>query len=153
MVVGGQRHTLAALYPRERPGTHCIGGWVGLRAGLDSCGKPRPPAGIRSTDRPARSKSLHRLSYPGSPLRQCAFQITNPFLNLITVRSRESVTNPDHLNKINNTWHVTYSKPIQLIQRRIYILLHASTVAVQNLTLLFRIRYVPGSILGQSFTQ
>jgi hypothetical protein len=23
------------LYPRERPGTHCIGGWVGPRAGLD----------------------------------------------------------------------------------------------------------------------
>jgi len=25
------------LYPRERPGTHYIGGWVGLRAGLDRC--------------------------------------------------------------------------------------------------------------------
>jgi len=32
----------AALYPRERPGTHCTGGWVGLRAGLDRCGKSRP---------------------------------------------------------------------------------------------------------------
>jgi hypothetical protein len=21
------------LYPREKPGTHCVGGWVGLRAG------------------------------------------------------------------------------------------------------------------------
>ena len=31
------------LYPREKPGTHCIGGWVGLRAGLDWCGKSRPP--------------------------------------------------------------------------------------------------------------
>ena len=31
------------LYPREKPGTHCIGGWVGLRAGLDRCGKIRPP--------------------------------------------------------------------------------------------------------------
>jgi hypothetical protein len=29
------------LYPRERPGTHCIGGWVGPRAGLDRCGKSR----------------------------------------------------------------------------------------------------------------
>jgi hypothetical protein len=29
------------LYFRERPGTHCIGGWVGLRAGLDRCGKSR----------------------------------------------------------------------------------------------------------------
>ena len=26
------------LYPRERPGTHCTGGWVGPRAGLDGCG-------------------------------------------------------------------------------------------------------------------
>ena len=39
----GQRHAPAAHYPRERPGTHCTGGWVGLRAGLDICGKSRPP--------------------------------------------------------------------------------------------------------------
>jgi len=30
------------LYPRERLGTHCIGGWVGPRAVLDGCGKSRP---------------------------------------------------------------------------------------------------------------
>jgi hypothetical protein len=29
------------LYPRERTGTHCTGGWVGPRAGLDGCGKSR----------------------------------------------------------------------------------------------------------------
>ena len=42
-------------YPLERPGTRCIGGWVGPRAGLDRCGKSRP----------------HRDSIPGpsSPLR------------------------------------------------------------------------------------
>ena len=34
------------LYPRERPGTHCIGGWVGLRAGVDGCGKSRLPPGF-----------------------------------------------------------------------------------------------------------
>ena len=39
----GQRHALAALYPRERPGTHCTGDWEGPRAGLDMCGKSRPP--------------------------------------------------------------------------------------------------------------
>ena len=33
--------TLRPLYPRERPGAHCIGGWVGLRVGLDGCGKSR----------------------------------------------------------------------------------------------------------------
>ena len=36
----------AAIYPRERPGTHCTGGWVDLRAGLDSCGKSRPLPGF-----------------------------------------------------------------------------------------------------------
>ena len=34
------------IYPRERPGIHCIGGWVGPRAGLDGCGKSRPPPGF-----------------------------------------------------------------------------------------------------------
>ena len=29
------------LCPRERPGTHCIGGWVGPGAGLGRCGKSR----------------------------------------------------------------------------------------------------------------
>ena len=28
MVVGGYIHTLAALPPGRKPGTHCIGGWV-----------------------------------------------------------------------------------------------------------------------------
>ena len=31
------------LYPRQRPGTHCVEGWVGPRAGLDGCGKSRRP--------------------------------------------------------------------------------------------------------------
>jgi hypothetical protein len=30
------------LYPRERLDTHCTGGWVGSRAGLDVCEKSRP---------------------------------------------------------------------------------------------------------------
>jgi hypothetical protein len=37
------------IYPRERLGTHYIGGWVGLRVGRDRCGKSR----------------LHRDSIPG----------------------------------------------------------------------------------------
>jgi hypothetical protein len=45
MRVGGQSHAPAAL-PRERPGTHCIGGWVDLRAGRDRCGKSRPLPGF-----------------------------------------------------------------------------------------------------------
>ena len=41
MGVGGQRHAPAALPPGKRPDTHFAGGWVGLRAGLDGCGKSR----------------------------------------------------------------------------------------------------------------
>ena len=33
--VSGQQHAPAALYPRDRPGTHFTGGWVGPMAGLD----------------------------------------------------------------------------------------------------------------------
>ena len=49
------------LYPRERLGTHCIGGGVGPRAGLDGCGKPRPHRDS------IPGPSLYRLRYPGSP--------------------------------------------------------------------------------------
>jgi hypothetical protein len=118
--------TVRPLYPRERPGTHCTGGWVGrselkvkvkvpltdlkaqkgrvevqLYSSLTStregsgwsarrpgrftigkdpvpivqeagwapgpvwtCAKILAPTGIRSPDRPARSQSLYRLSYP-----------------------------------------------------------------------------------------
>ena len=34
--------TPRSLDPRERPGTHCIGGWVDPRAGMDGCAKSRP---------------------------------------------------------------------------------------------------------------
>jgi hypothetical protein len=37
MGVSGQSHAPAAFLPRGKdPGTHCTGGWVGPRAGLDT---------------------------------------------------------------------------------------------------------------------
>jgi len=55
-----------ALYPRERPGTYFTGEWVGPRASLD--GRDSIP------DRPARSQSLYRLSYPAlTPMYQIYF--------------------------------------------------------------------------------
>ena len=53
--VRGQCHALAALYPWERPGTHCTGGWVGPRAGLDRCGKSLPPVFDPRTIQPVAS--------------------------------------------------------------------------------------------------
>jgi len=67
--VRGQRHAPAVLYPRERPGTHCIGGWVGPRAGLDRCGKSRPHRDS-IPDRPARSQSIYRLRYLAHTLHE-----------------------------------------------------------------------------------
>jgi hypothetical protein len=62
---------LSRFTPVERaPGTHWMGGWVGPRAGLDDVEKKQfltlPGLELRSLGRPARSQSLHRLSYPGS---------------------------------------------------------------------------------------
>jgi len=52
------RHATAALPLGKRAGTHCTRGWMGGREEF-------APTGIRSPDRPARPKSLYRLSYPG----------------------------------------------------------------------------------------
>ena len=73
--------TPRSSYLRGRPCTHCTGGWVGPRAGLDECEKSRPlpgfdprtvqPVASRYTDYtiPARSwggdKPLIRDSKPG----------------------------------------------------------------------------------------
>jgi hypothetical protein len=44
------------LYLRERPGTHCIGGWVGPRVGLDGCEKSRPTGFDPRTVQPVASR-------------------------------------------------------------------------------------------------
>ena len=49
MGVGGQHHAPAVLPPGKKTGTHHAGVWVGLKAGLNGCGKSR----------------LHRNSIPG----------------------------------------------------------------------------------------
>jgi hypothetical protein len=58
MGVGGQRHAPAALRIVQEAGWASGSVWTGA-------GNHTPPAGIRSLDRPARSESLYRLSYPG----------------------------------------------------------------------------------------
>jgi hypothetical protein len=64
-----QRNTSIALPPGKRPGTLCIGGWVG--PGLAWTGAENlATTGIQSPDLPARSESVYRLSYPGPSLLQ-----------------------------------------------------------------------------------
>ena len=55
------------LCPWERPGTHCIGGWVGPRASLDGCGKCRPHRhSIPRQSSPQQVATLTELSRPVS---------------------------------------------------------------------------------------
>jgi hypothetical protein len=58
--------------PREAPGTDWIGSWVDPRAGLEHMEKWKfltlPGLEPRPLSRPARSQSLYRLRYPGSPV-------------------------------------------------------------------------------------
>jgi hypothetical protein len=67
--VSGQSHAWADLYAGERTTvTHWTGGWVDLRAGLDTefRGKillPLPVIDPRSPGRPARRQTLYWLSY------------------------------------------------------------------------------------------
>ena len=60
----GNQSYAPASSPPERPDTHCMGGWVGPRAGLDGCEKFRPNRDS-IPNLPARKRSLYRLSYPG----------------------------------------------------------------------------------------
>jgi hypothetical protein len=55
-------------YPRERPGTHCTGGWVGPRDGLDVCKKSRP-----HRDSIPRPSSLSSVTIPTELPVPCLF--------------------------------------------------------------------------------
>jgi hypothetical protein len=52
----GVNVTLRPLYPQERPGTHCIGVWVGSRADLNWSGKSRPSGFDPWTVQPVASR-------------------------------------------------------------------------------------------------
>jgi hypothetical protein len=58
--------TPGSLYLLETRGSHCIGGWVDPRAGLDWCGKSRPHQ-VRSPDRPASSVVARPTELPRLP--------------------------------------------------------------------------------------
>jgi hypothetical protein len=51
--------------PSRKDRTHCTGAWVGHRAGLDWCGKPRP--GCNSIPRPSISYRVAITTEPSRP--------------------------------------------------------------------------------------
>ena len=81
-----------SLYLRERPGSHCIGGWVGPRARLDGCGKSGRLTRSRTSDRPALSEPLYRLSYPGSKQLTVMYLISNTYASYACCWRKYSVS-------------------------------------------------------------
>ena len=74
--------TLRPLYPRELPGTLCVGGWVD--PGLDGCGKSRPSLEFDPrTVQPVASRYTH-CAIPAHP--QTTYSVENTgYINLGTV--------------------------------------------------------------------
>jgi hypothetical protein len=76
---GGQRHAPVAFYPgKDSVPIIQETGWAPgpVWTGAENLAL----TGIRSTDRPARSQSLYRLSYPVHPLLYLSFQNLTVFL-------------------------------------------------------------------------
>ena len=61
------------FYLRDRPGTQCIGGWLGPRDGLDRCGKSRP-----HRDSIRRPSSPQRVAIPTELLRSLFVFFVDP---------------------------------------------------------------------------
>jgi hypothetical protein len=80
--MSGQRHALAALTLGKRSGTHCPGGWVGPRAGIDGCEKsPLPefdprivqPAAIPYTACAISGRTENRCTHSGPAVAVACF--------------------------------------------------------------------------------
>jgi hypothetical protein len=61
MGVGDQRQSPAALPPGKRLGTHCTGGWVGPRAGLDRCACTRGTTNYMTIKHENRTVELQQI--------------------------------------------------------------------------------------------
>ena len=87
---------LRPLYLLDRLGTHFIGGWVGLRTGLDKCGNSLT-TGLRSQDCPVRSDTLYRLSYPSSKtLMPMTIALNMEYIKLVV-----ELVNSEKLNRVS----------------------------------------------------
>jgi hypothetical protein len=90
---------------RERtPGTHWIGGWVGLRAGLDTEARgkilsPLPEIERRSTGRPARSQTLAYTDWATRLKSKWTSYVLSPSWSLVLLR--DISTSAAHFPKIH----------------------------------------------------
>jgi len=108
------------LYPRERPGTQCTGGGVGLTVGLDGCGKSRPPPGFDPrtvqpvpssyTDWAIPARINSKFGKNPTTISSILYEVLNTFCivdisTICTVVGRQSTSN-SFLNYHANTEHI-----------------------------------------------
>jgi len=96
----------AALYPRERPGTHFTGGFGGPQSRSGWVEKSRPHRDS-IPDRPTRSQSLYRMSYRAHPVSSGYHNkpaVRQPQFILIFLQNRKEEANKERgeerLNKV-----------------------------------------------------
>ena len=103
------------LYPRERPGTHCIGCWVGPRAGMDGCGKSCPTPGY--DPRTVQSvATLYRLDIFFFKVSRSALGPSSPCISGVpgSFPCRELNLSPPSSAEVRNEWNYTYNPPSSL---------------------------------------
>ena len=106
MGVSGQHHALVAVTQGKRAGTHCVGGRLGPRAGLDGCRKSRP-----HRDSIPRLSSLQRVTiYIGCPTRYR----TQHFFNNFTTNEDIATTTDTHYRHIPVHFSHNERTPVQI---------------------------------------
>jgi hypothetical protein len=145
-LVGGE-------WSRSRPGRftsgvraagfHWVGGWVDPRSGLDDMEKWKflslPVLELRPLGRPARSQSLYRLSYPGSPCSQ-VLRIIHPSNSKLAPQCR--TTNNDKASPTVNSCFsslISYYKSRLRNARRHSPLSYARSYRIDNLGILLKL--------------
>jgi hypothetical protein len=119
----------------SRPGTHCTGGWVGPRAGLDTedRGKilsllpgiePLLPGG------PAHSQTLYWLRYPGSLITVTLFRNCNLILlfNRAVYKDNTGKTYSLEYTGIPKVFMLHVGRCATVIRRHCCVLCHSYTV-------------------------
>jgi hypothetical protein len=103
MRVGGQLQSPAALPPGKRHGTHCIGGWVGPRAGLDGFDKSRS-----HRDSIPGPSSPQRVTIPTTLSRPILIIIYDGYFTLFVQAGKETEARIQHINSLSQARSAFY---------------------------------------------
>jgi hypothetical protein len=111
------------LYPRGRPGTHCTGGWVGPRAGLDDPEIEFPPGFDPLTTQSVASRRKWKFTLNKSkPFRSSIKKITNSRPGVYkswTIKFCTMVPNTCGSSVWNSIRHFSASQKFKVVPRNL----------------------------------